>query len=295
MIHTTPAAQLRRTGRFLAGLAAVPIAVASITGCSPIPSTPEPVVISGEAGPAGLPTTTAQPGSGPSSRSGSDSTGSDSGSGGERKSSAGTAQASSQRGCAGGGAAVPAGAGTAGTVDVDGDGQSDTLWLARTGSRRVLGVSTASGARFSASFTSISPLPAEARAARMGDGSVIILLDLGRSALLYAVNDCGITPTSGTEGGQYTFDLGYAGYGSGVGCPTLGDGLRLVSYLAEPKGEGQNYTVTRTTITLSLQGTHAANGSTKVLGRGLSERSARVTTAQSITCGSSGVTHEPET
>src|SRR5205085_2501832 len=66
------------------------------------------------------------------------------------------------RGCAAGGPAIPKSANRARTGDLDGDGVADSIWLAIDGNDRVLGVTTASGARFSTVFTSDSRSTASA-------------------------------------------------------------------------------------------------------------------------------------
>src|SRR4051812_18089098 len=59
-----------------------------------------------------------------------------------------TAAVNPAPGCPVGGPTIPAGAGTARTTDLDGDGRADTIWLADLNGRRTLGVRTASGAGF---------------------------------------------------------------------------------------------------------------------------------------------------
>jgi hypothetical protein len=199
------------------------------------------------------------------------------------------------KGCPAGGAAIPAGAGTAGTADLDGDGKGDTIWLAGKGDTRLLGVRTATGARFSTVFSSASPVSASAVAGRLGDGSAVILLDLSRETKLYAVVNCTIVASRNTQGNQYTFDQGFTGYGTGAGCPSLGSsGRHLVGYLAKPNADGSRFRVTRTTISLGSHGAKASNAATVTLGRALRPNSAVVKLAQSVTCGTGARAFEPE-
>jgi hypothetical protein len=195
-------------------------------------------------------------------------------------------------GCPAGGR-VPRGAATGATADLDGDGRSDSLWFSG-GERRTLGVSTASGAVFSTVFTSGAPQTASALGARLGEGSAVVLLNTGRSVPLYAVIGCALVPTTNVQGQQYTFDLGFTGYGTGVGCADLGHGLGLVGLNARPDGHGQSFEVTRTPILLHHHGASATNGTTKVIAKDAAADDRVVTTAQSVTCGKDRAqVHEP--
>jgi hypothetical protein len=195
-------------------------------------------------------------------------------------------------GCPAGGR-VPRGAATGATADLDGDGRADTLWFSG-GERRTLGVATASGAVFSTVFTSGAPQAASALGARLDDGSAVVLLNTGRSVPLYAVIGCALVPTANVQGRQYTFDLGFTGYGTGVGCADLGHGLGLVGLNARPEEDGQSFEVTRTPILLHHHGVSATNGTTKVIAKDAAADDRVVTTAQSVTCGKDRPqVHEP--
>jgi hypothetical protein len=197
-------------------------------------------------------------------------------------------------GCPAGGAAVPKDAGTAETADLDGDGKADTLWLAIKGNDRVLGVTTASGARFSTVFTNQSSANANAVGGRLGDGTSVILLDFVREAKLYVVTGCKIVPSLNIDGEQYSFDEGVTGFGSGVGCPEIkGQGRRLVGYLAEPGGNGDGYIVTRTLIKFSRNGTLATNGAVQTVDEGAPESDPDVIRAKEIICGPGERANEP--
>ncbi|WP_127127016.1 hypothetical protein [Georgenia sp. SYP-B2076] len=189
----------------------------------------------------------------------------------------------SAQGCAPGGGAVPAGASSAPTVDLDGDGAADTLWLS-AGLPRTLGVSTASGAVFSTEFSSGAPQAATALAQRLADGTVIILLNTGRAVPLYAVIDCAIVPTKNAQGQQYTFDLGFTGFGTGVGCADVGSGRQLVGLNAVTHDNGATYDVTRTPIDLGDRGRTATNGTPAVVGTALPADDPAVSAARAVTC-----------
>jgi hypothetical protein len=198
-------------------------------------------------------TTTAAAGSSTSSASAGASSTSAHGSGGAKA------------GCPSVGRAVPQGAQSKQTVDVDGDGRADTEWIATSpdsGGGVPFGVRTASGAVFSATISSASPIARSVMFADVtGHGEIIALASDGRQVLLYAVSDCQIIPEKNLQGQQYAFDLGFTGFGTGVGCVDAnGDGttdLVGLTFVAEPQGQG---TIQRTIV--QLQGPNARNGAT---------------------------------
>ncbi|MCE0540068.1 hypothetical protein LWF15_31700 [Kineosporia rhizophila] len=195
-------------------------------------------------------------------------------------------------GCPEGGGKVPAKAAGAQVGDLDGDGAKDELWLADNGNKRRLGVRTASGRVMSTVFQSGSPQSAVAVANRLGDGSAIILLSTGRTAALYAVIDCEIVATKDKTGGQYTFDLGFGSYGTGVACPMANDKLYLAGYLATAAEREGYENITRTRIDLSEEGARADNGTVAELGEhGNDSASAKI--AHGVSCGDSGTAEEP--
>jgi hypothetical protein len=269
-------------GRAVVCALAVPTALAVLTGCSVVPGSSGSITVPGTAGPAGATSRPSAAGSAGPSSAGNDSS----------ATSAAATPSGAKKGCAPGGAPVPSGAATAQTQDLDGDGKEDSLWLVK-GDTRVLGVETASGARFSTTFRNAAPTRANAVGGRLGDGSAVILLDFIREAKLYAVTGCKIVPTLNAQGKQYTFDEGFTGYGSGVGCPMIGSGRRLVGYLAKPGGNGDGYIVTRTLINLSKNGTRADNGPVEEVGSGLAGSDPVVTTAQEIICADGDRVIEP--
>jgi hypothetical protein len=277
----------RAATRVLGLAVAVPALVAALTACGGSGT----VTASGTAGPAGLSTSSAA-----TSPAGAAATAPPSGSsaGSSGSSGGGSGSGSGKHGCPAGGTAIPAGAGRATTADLDGDGRADTIWLADAGQVRELGVRTATGAGFSTAFDSAAPLAASAEAGLVQGGVPVILLDTGRSAQVYTVADCHLVATRNAQGRQYTFDRGFTGYGTGAGCPVIGDSRRLVGYLAKNAGPGTRFTVTRTLVNLTDGGRRAGNGTTTTLGTSLSAGSPTVKAALSFTCGSGGTAHEPQ-
>ncbi|WP_159791648.1 hypothetical protein [Puerhibacterium puerhi] len=199
--------------------------------------------------------------------------------------------ASAAAGCPATGGGTPHGAGTHEVADVDGDGRADTAWLTG-GADRAVGITTASGATFSAPVESASPVAASAVVATVStdDGGVpIVLVDVGREVLLYSAAGCALTPTQaatadGPTGEPYTFDKGFTGYGTGVGCSTVAGRLRLAG-LDAASDDGETFTVTRTFVELGDAGAVARNGETRTVARGAAADDPVVATAQETTCG----------
>ncbi|MFI5956003.1 hypothetical protein [Cryptosporangium sp. NPDC051539] len=199
-------------------------------------------------------------------------------------------------GCPSNNAKVPSGAHTAATADLDLDGDADTLWIADVDNTRYLGVRTATGATFSTTFNSAAPQAAAAVGQKLDPaGPSIVLLNLGRSVQLYDVIDCGLVPVKNAQGAQYTFDLGFTGYGTGVQCVPQGSRYALAGLLAAPEKSGGGFRVTRTTITLSDYGRRARNGTSTVLARHAAVDSAVVKQAHAVTCGPAAPVTEPQT
>ena len=188
-------------------------------------------------------------------------------------------------GCPSVGRAVPAGTRTKQTVDVDGDGRPDTAFigLAPDSSGGVpFGVRTASGAVLASTIHSASPVARSVLFADVtGHGEVVALADDNRQVQLWAVSDCQLIPEQNVQGQQYTFDLGFTGYGTGVGCVDAnGDGttdLVGLKYVPEPQGAG---TIQRTIVRLT--GPQARNGATDTV---VVTRASMVDEAHSVTCG----------
>ncbi|GAA3610109.1 hypothetical protein GCM10022223_27790 [Kineosporia mesophila] len=278
MISTRAAYTGRR--RALSAMALLPAGLLTLAACSSPSATP---VADATAGPAGVSTAKA-------SSSATDDASSTSSSSTTTEDDA--EPTADRKGCAAGGSDIPAGAGTAPAGDLDGDGQADQVWLADDGDTRLLGVKTASGAIFDTTFTNGGPGAGSAVANRLSDGSAIILLSTNRSAALYAVVDCKIVKTQNKNAQQYTFDLGFTGYGNGVACPAVDGKLYLAGYQADKSG-GKAYTITRTRIDLSEGGARADNGTKTDLGD-FAEGSATYRIAHSVGCGDVGTAKEPQ-
>ena len=166
------------------------------------------------------------------------------------------------------------------TLDVDGDGQADTEWIAPqpTGDGSVqFGVQTASGDAITANLQSASPLPRSLLVADVtGAGELIALTSDGRAVQLWAVSDCQLIPARNASGEQYTFDLGFTGQGTGVGCLDVdGDGVRdLAGLLAD------GTSVTETAIDLASP--QATNGTSRTVEDAPADQ---LELARSVSCG----------
>ncbi len=213
-------------------------------------------------------------------------------------------QGSGGNGCAANSDQVPSGAAVGPTADLDHDGEADELWLADTTSggqvQRLLGVRTASGAVFSTAYTSASPIAATAIGQRLGDLTAVVLLSDGRQVPLFAVVDCELVPTQNAQGQQYTFDLGFTGYGTGVTClaadgsePGTDPATDLDLYGLLVSGgevEGDLPAISRTRIVLSDFGRQARNGATDAPAelQGINPEGPQVAAARSVSCGDQG-------
>lgn len=187
-------------------------------------------------------------------------------------------------GCAPNSATAPAGADVVTVIDVDGDGRPDQAWLS-AGADRELGITTASGATFSTTIDSASPVPASAIVNRVQRDQIpIALVDLGREALVYSLAGCAVTPVANAQGAPYTFDRGFSGGGTGVGCSTDAGALRLAGLNAVADDAG-TYTVTRTFVDLDADGRHATNAAPEQVAIGAAADEPVVTTAQEVSCG----------
>jgi len=196
-------------------------------------------------------------------------------------SSGGTAPAAAGCPAAGGQDGVPAGAESASTLDVDGDGRPDTVYIddeTAAGGGVVFGIQTASGGDFSTDFDSASGQ--EGRSVLVADvsgrGELVALASDGRAVRLYAISECSFVPVQDAEGEQYTFDLGFTGFGTGVGCVDVdGDGTRDLAGLLV---DGSSITST----VVQLDGPRATNGA----GATVRDASAdQQELARSVTCG----------
>ncbi|MFE4465009.1 hypothetical protein ACFRCR_07785 [Oerskovia sp. NPDC056781] len=189
-------------------------------------------------------------------------------------------------GCAATETGTPAGASTHQIVDVDGDGRPDTAWLTG-GADRTFGITTASGATFSAPVTSASPVPASAivnLVAAGGGEAPIALVDVGREVLLFSVADCAVTVTQNAQGQPYTFDKGFSGFGTGVGCTAV-DGVLHLAGLNATSADGTTYTVERTFVDLDQAARKATNGQAETVAEDAAAADPVVVTAQETSCG----------
>ena len=200
---------------------------------------------------------------------------------------ASTASSGAKAGCRSSGQQVPAGTNTKPTIDVDGDGRPDTAFISAQPDAQkgfTFGVRTASGGVVTASMgLSGSPVQRSVLFADVtGHGEVIALASDGRQVQLWAVSACQLIPIQNVQGQQYEFDLGFTGYGTGIGCADAnGDGMRDLLGLKLVTDPGGTPTSIERTI-IRLNGPHASNGPRFTL---RSPTPAQAEQAGSITCG----------
>jgi hypothetical protein len=200
-------------------------------------------------------------------------------------SSAPSSSASSAGGCTAKTASRPSGAATKPTLDVDGDGKPDTLWIAKQPDADggvPFGITTAAGGTFGTTIRSASPVARSVLVADVtSEGQLIALASDNRQVLLYGISSCSFVPELNAEGQQYAFDLGFTGFGTGVGCVDANrDGttdLVGLMYEAETNGAG---TISRTIVT--LDGPQARNGRTDTVPV---TRASEAEEAQTVSCG----------
>jgi hypothetical protein len=148
-------------------------------------------------------------------------------------------------------------------VDVDGDGQADTAWLASPGNGvRELGVLTAAGGGAKVQIDSASPIALSLLVADAdGTPPVELFVSDGRGVQLWAFSECSLQPVVDGQGQPYLFDLGLRGTGTGVGCVDAdGDGGPDLVGLNITQNDGTTVDWARTII--ERDGLQASNGAT---------------------------------
>jgi len=161
--------------------------------------------------------------------------------------------------CTTGATTPPAGAVTKSIIDVDGDGKTDTGWIADVNGTVTVGINTAAGGGATAPFQSASPVQRSMLVIdAQEDGQAQVLLDDGRLVQLDAFVGCKIVPMTNPQGQHYTFGLGFTDVGTGVGCPESDAGRHLagLNAPAEHPANSVPYSVT----IVKVNGTKASNG-----------------------------------
>ena len=141
-------------------------------------------------------------------------------------------------------------------------------------------MTTASSGTISADIESASPQPRSVLLADVtGAGQLVALASDGRQVLLYGISDCQLVPELNSQGQQYAFDLGFTGYGTGVGCADVdSDGTRdLVGLQVSPDATSVTSTV------VELDGPRASNSDIAVTVADAGP--AQVELAHQVTCG----------
>lgn len=95
-----------------------------------------------------------------------------------------------------------------------------------------------------------------------------------------------MSPVMNIHDKPYTFDLGFTGYGTGVGCSQIAGtpGRELVGLKLNTDSHGAPVSVDRTAV--DIHNTTATNGpSDSINVKGRSKSDPAVTTASEVTCG----------
>jgi hypothetical protein len=188
-------------------------------------------------------------------------------------------------GCSNGSTTVPAGAATATTPDVDGDGKPDLAFYAEESVPFAYGIRTSAGGVYRLPDDLAGPGRHSGWTAAI-DAEVahVTVLDDGRNATLHAWVGCRFVTTLGSDGKPYRFGLnGFSDYGTGVTCETGSGGTHLAGVLAKRRGDGR-FDVSFTRIEVSADGTKAVNGATETRWTGLAASDPRVATAMRSSC-----------
>lgn len=258
--------RLRRT------LAAIVIIASPLTGCSSGDPGSGPDSTTGDTGAADTTTTSSAPAATtPSSSASSDVTTS-------------SAPPSSGPGCESGDDTIPDGAATGEIVDVDGDGEPDTVWMLDRDGRTTIGISTAAGGGSRIDHESASPIPRRVLVVDADEKPPVeLIVSDGRGAALHAFVDWEIQPVLNPEGEPYEFDLqNPRGDGTGIGGVETDDGRRLVGLQAGERGE---FTVKWSRTIIELDGLTAANGRTETGTYDLPDQQEEADLLDEITCG----------
>ena len=181
-------------------------------------------------------------------------------------------------GCGTNSATMPAGAVHHPTIDVDGDGLTDTEWISATPTLE-FGVTTASGATFSYPLSTAAPTTREGFIARLNDHRIVSLVDDGRAAYAHFFGNCEWVETKTYSGTPYPLDFNdFAGVGSGVGC-SFGYVVQFEATLS-----GGTYTVTKTPLNLNTDGSKASPGTPVTVVTGAPASDSRVKIAKELSC-----------
>lgn len=194
-------------------------------------------------------------------------------------------------GCSTGSTQMPAGTASRETVDVDGDGRPDTLWIHTVDGTTSVGIVTAAGGGSTVEHRSASPIPRSAFVADVGDTDApLLIVSDGRGASLYAFADCRIQPVLNKQDEIYRFDLqDLRGNGTGIGCAGNGEGRRLVGLQVTDRNGPR---VSWTSTVIDIDGLRATNGTTHSGTYTLPADQAKVDLLSGIACGTRTVSED---
>jgi hypothetical protein len=173
---------------------------------------------------------------------------------------------------------TPPGAVLRSTIDVDGDGLSDTEWITKTPTLE-FGVTTASGATVSYPLSTAAPTTREGFIAQLNDHRIVSLVDDGRAAYAHFFVNCKWVETKNYSGVTFPLDFSdFAGTGTGVGC-SLGYVVQFQATL-----NGTTYDVTKAPLNLNTDGSKASLGAPVSVVTGAPATDSRVIVAKKLSC-----------
>jgi hypothetical protein len=187
-------------------------------------------------------------------------------------------------GCPANGGSIPAEADVATIQDVDGDGRPDAEFYADS-PQFEYGIQTASGATIVLRDDLAGPGRHSGWSAPLERELVITVLDDSRTATVHAFVDCAFVTTKGVDGNPYRFLLnGFGDTGTGVACSNGNGGRQLLGLLAT-RGADNLYSITKTLVNVSKDGTEATNGGSSQVVTGLPADDTQVMAAMTSRCG----------
>lgn len=171
-------------------------------------------------------------------------------------------------------------------VDLDGDGQRDTVWMASPANGgRELGVVTAAGGGDKVAVMSASPVAAVVLVADADETPPVeLFVSDNRSVQLWAFDDCKLQQVVDAKGEPYLFDLGLTGYGTGVGCVDADDDDRRDLVGLNETGRDAT-TVEWSQTIIERDGLQASNGATVTGTYRIGEDDAAIELLHTVSCG----------
>jgi hypothetical protein len=186
-------------------------------------------------------------------------------------------------GCPANGIPIPVGAVVSAIEDVDGDNRADTQFFVEN-PEFAYGISTASGATYMLKDRLAGPNTHSGWSAPLESELVITVLDDGRTANLYTFTNCAFVSPVGADGNPYSVNLrGFGDTATGLECFSGNGGRWFYAVLATRSDSGR-YTISRTSLDISRDGTTVVARDTEQIATDLAEDDPQVSLAMRSTC-----------